>query len=117
MTSNELRKLACDNRYVLDDAASEIDRLTAENERLKAALEHCTQNAGLDSCAELSLETHHLRQRVAELERDAKRYRWLVSNFSPAIPDTLGRHIIYIPPLLSEHGEIDAAIDFAMEST
>lgn len=100
---------------------AEFASIVAENKRWKSACLQCPWcSANFDDRGAVkvhieSCERHPLRQQVAELQRDANRYRWLVSNVDPAIPDTLGRHIIYIPPLLSEHGTIDAAIDAALQ--
>lgn len=70
-----------------------------------------------ETLAAQSSRIEELAEICESMERDAKRYLWLVSNVAPALPDTLGRHILYIPPLVSEYRTIDAAIDAAIAQT
>lgn len=59
----------------LDGARAELDAevaaLRAENERLRADLEHSTANAGGDSCADYALRNEALRAEVSELREEA----------------------------------------------
>jgi hypothetical protein len=104
----------------------EIDRLTAEKSRLKAAEskwenDQALLNAIIDVDCEKHKELSALRQRVAELELDANRYRWLRDDNASEVgqPWCVTRYID--PPTVNEepaaitHDALDAAIDAAME--
>ena len=97
--------------------------LKAENERLNKLVdstecacskEEAAHSETLRLLESRDVEIAELQQQVETLRKDADRYRWLVGNVDRAIPDTLGRSIIFIPPILSEHSEIDAAIDASL---
>ena len=85
--------------------ASDYDALAAENAAFRAELAFARSTGD-----ESALEYHALKERLAEAERDAARYRWLRDT------PTLGFGIFIIipttgPERIAEPAEVDAAID------
>lgn len=85
--------------------------LRANTEALRAAL--------LDEAAKripLMQEAHELRERMAELEQDAARYRFLESDFSPMGLNIDGNHAwAYRRNAMLKGPSLSAAIDAAMK--
>lgn len=120
--ADEIERLTAALRHEADcveAAKAEIERLTAENRRLRADLlaGRNVVNAGL-TIHTLTAERDELRRQLAEAERDAVRYRWLRNEANTARKCD---PMVCIYPLdeqdLIDGDRLDVAIDAAMGLT
>ncbi len=92
----------------LIDSYIDFDSVHATKERLKATTE---------SMYTLDELTDHQAARIAELQKDADRYRWLEANSTYGI-DYRQRPELTLPIYAPDHRDgLDAAIDAAMEGS